>query len=109
MYLFLFFVFQVLSGTVAHALEFSGGDEVSETVKFVHMMDKFFDCLNVNNFLSGKKQRKCFQDLYRSADDFRFKVSSFEKKNIVVVHAFIQPLLVNYVYVFHYIVILYSG
>ena len=98
--LFFLFVFQVLSGTVAHALEFSGGDEVSETVKFVHMMDKFFDCLNVNNFLSGKKQRKCFQDPYRSADDFRFKVSSFEKT--VVVHAFIQPLLVDCVYVYHY-------
>lgn len=38
-------------------------------------MDKFFDCLNMNNFLSGKKKRKVFQDQYKSANDFRLKVS----------------------------------
>ena len=48
---------------------------MTETVKFIRMVDKFFDCLNVNNFLSGKKKRKVFQDPYRSANDFRLKVS----------------------------------
>lgn len=50
------------------------GDEASETVLFVKMMDSFFDCLNVNNFSTGKRKRKPFQDPYRKKDDFRFKV-----------------------------------
>lgn len=41
------------------------------------MMDKFFDCLNVTNYLSGKQKRKPFQDPYRPSvgdkEDFRFK------------------------------------
>jgi len=43
-----------LSCTVAHTLEFTGDEEVSETVKFVHMMDKFFDCLNVQQLFVGQ-------------------------------------------------------
>ncbi len=42
--------------------------------KFVDMFDKFFDCLNVNNFTAGKHHRKPFQDPYRRATDFRLKV-----------------------------------
>lgn len=52
----------------------TGGEEVSETAKFVEMMDHFFDCLNVNNFSEGKLRRKVFQDPYRAATDFRLKV-----------------------------------
>jgi len=59
---------------VANALEHTGGDKVKETVKFVRMIDKFFDCLNVNSFTHGKRKRKPFQDPYRSKDDFRIKV-----------------------------------
>ena len=44
----------MLSGTVAKALKVTGGDEVSETSKFVEMMDHFFDCLNFGNYTSGK-------------------------------------------------------
>jgi len=87
------FTFQVLSGTIAHAPEFSGGSEVSETVKFVHMMNKCFDCLNVNNFWSGKKQRKCSQDPYRSANDFHFKVSSFLKYYSYICFLYRTPLI----------------
>lgn len=52
----------------------TGGEEVSETVRFISMMDRFFDCLNVNNFTVGKRKRKSFQDPYRSSNDFRLKV-----------------------------------
>ena len=62
------------TGTLANALEFSGDPEVSETVRFISMVDKFFDCLNVNNFNSGKQKRKPFQGPYRSPQDFRLKV-----------------------------------
>ena len=67
-------LFKVLSEQVAHALEHVNRDEVSETVKFVRHMDKFFDCLNVTNFNSGYHKRKRFQDPYFSKNDFRLKV-----------------------------------
>ena len=50
---------------------------MSETAKFVQMMDRFFDCLNVNSFNKGKQRRKEFQDPYRSGRDFRLKVCFF--------------------------------
>ena len=39
------------------------------------MIDKFFDCFNVNNYETGKLKRKEFQDPYRSPDDARLKVN----------------------------------
>lgn len=63
----------MLSSSVASALQLVGGDEASETVHFVTMFDKFFDCLNVNNFHTGKQKRKVFQDPLRK-NDFRLKV-----------------------------------
>ena len=59
---------------MAKALQFTGGPEVKETAKFVDMFDKFFDCLNVNNFTAGYHKRKDFQQPYRSAGDFRLQV-----------------------------------
>lgn len=66
---------QVLSESVSKAL-LDMGEEYSETAKFAEMMDKFFDCLNVNNFNAGKNKRKVFQDPYRLSDhdDFRIQV-----------------------------------
>ena len=61
----------MLSQSVAKAMELTGGPVVSETVKFITMMDKFFDCLNVDNYSSGFTQRKPFKQPYRSANDFR--------------------------------------
>ena len=59
---------------MANALRKTGGDEMSETIRFVDMMDKLFDVFNVNNYDTGKKKRKPFQDPYRSSADFRVKV-----------------------------------
>ena len=61
---------QVLSETVANGLQIILGEEASETVRFVQMMDKFFDSLSVNNFTTGKRRRKVFQDPYRGTGDF---------------------------------------
>ena len=61
----------MLSETVANGLQIV---EASETVRFIRMMDKFFDSLNVNNFTTGKRRRKVFQDPYRGPGDFRLKV-----------------------------------
>ena len=51
-------VFKVLSEQVAHALDRTDRDDVSETVKFVRYMDKFFDCLKVTNFNTGYHKRE---------------------------------------------------
>ena len=59
---------------MATAMEVTGGDEVAESVKFMRNMDKFFDCLNVSNCATGKKQKKAFKLPYKSASDFRLKV-----------------------------------
>ena len=39
---------------MAEALRLTGGEEAKETADFIQFVDKFFDCLNVNNFHSGK-------------------------------------------------------
>ena len=67
---------KVLSETVSTALALTGGDEAVETVKFVALMDKFFDLLNVSNFKNGTRKRKPFQYPYRHADDYRLAVRS---------------------------------
>jgi len=80
-HLHVWIVFKAVSERVANALEMTGGDDVSETVRFIRMMDKFFDCMNVTNFSSGIHKKKHFQEAYRrrtggdGTDDFRLKVS----------------------------------
>ena len=58
---------------MAAALRLTGDPEVEETANFADMMDKFFDCMNVHNFTSGKHKRKPFQDPFRP-NDFRLQV-----------------------------------
>ena len=65
---------QVLSETISKALQLTGGPEATETVRFISMFDKFFDCVNVANLTSGRFKRKVFQQPYRSGEDFRLKV-----------------------------------
>ena len=62
-----------MSSTVAEALRLTGGEEAKETAHFIELVDKFFDCLNVNNFHSGKHKQKVFQDPFRP-NDFWLKV-----------------------------------
>ena len=63
-----------MSETVSKALELTGGKKTQETAKFVMMVDKFFDCLNVNSYTTGRFKRKVFKQPYRSGTDFRLKV-----------------------------------
>ena len=70
-------ILQLLSETVAKALVLSGDPAVQETAKFVTMLDKFFDSLNVSNYTLGVNKRKVFQQSYRSGDDFCLKVSPY--------------------------------
>ena len=66
----------MLSASVANALTLEGGEEASETFRFVALMDCFFDALNVGSFDVGYKERKEFKFPYRSANDWRLDVSS---------------------------------
>lgn len=63
---------QVLSKSVADAFSLDGD---SETERFVRMMDKFFDCMNVRNFQEATRKRKPDLRPYRSPDDSRLSVS----------------------------------
>ena len=85
----------ILSESVSKALLMTGGSEASQTAKFVEMMDKFFDSLNVTSFERGKRQRKPFQQLYRSSSDIHLKVQSFSVH--VHVHVLVNVLPTSYV------------
>ena len=63
-----------MSESVANALVNSGNKDAEETAKFIRMIDKFFDSLNVVNLVIGKKKRKAFQSPYMSSNDFRLQV-----------------------------------
>ena len=52
----------------------TGGSRTAETARFIELVDAFFDCLNVGNYTDGKRHRKMFQQPFRTANDFRFKV-----------------------------------
>ena len=58
---------------MAAALRLTGGTEVEQTANFVEMMDRFFDCMNVNMLTAGKHKRNPFKDPFRP-NDFRIKV-----------------------------------
>jgi hypothetical protein len=64
---------QVLSSSVANALQFLGNNNTEATQTFVLNMDKFFDCLNVKNCTEGHRHRKEFKKPYRDRNDARFK------------------------------------
>ena len=42
-----------MSETVSKALYLMGRPDTNETVKFISMFDKFFECLNVNSYNTG--------------------------------------------------------
>jgi len=65
---------QVLSKTVADAMEFYGIPDTKETIRFVRMFDKAFDCLNGRNLTECKLRRKPDLRPYRRCDDPRLQV-----------------------------------
>ena len=48
---------QVLSSTVSNALDHVYGERVSNTAKFVRIMDKWFDVMNVKHLNEGRNKR----------------------------------------------------
>ena len=75
-YLIKCFIYKkVLSSTVADMLEEQELHSTKSLIKFIRMMDKFFDCLNVSKIFNYS--RKPDLDIYKSIDDARFNVSYF--------------------------------
>jgi hypothetical protein len=62
---------QVLSKSVAIALEESGDEEVLGTAKFCRMMNDFFDCTNVRSTTEYVRKRNDLIKPYSSCDDSR--------------------------------------
>ena len=63
---------QVLSKSVAIALEEAENDEVLGTAEFCRMMNDFFDCTNVRSLTEHEKKRNPLIKPYSSQDDERF-------------------------------------
>jgi hypothetical protein len=65
---------QVLSESVASALQMLNGEGTRETRHFIRMIDAFFDCLNVKGTMVAKMKRKDSVAPYENPSDERFKV-----------------------------------
>ena len=63
---------QVLSNSVAIALEESGKEDVQGTAQFCRMMNSFFDCTNVRSRMEHIHKKNEFIKPYTSVDDERF-------------------------------------
>ena len=56
-------------------MKLTGGTDACATAEFIGgYIDKFFDCLNVDNLNEGRQTNKYFQNPYYEKDDFRLKV-----------------------------------
>jgi len=64
---------QVFSNSVANALEHVWGSNVSSTVKFVRIMNKWFDIVNVKHLYEGKNSRNGDLVPFTSVDDARLE------------------------------------
>ena len=69
---------QVMSESVASALQFVDSDATEQTRLFIWMMDKFFDLLNVKGPQMAKLKRKDTIAPYTSPVDERFKVCMYK-------------------------------
>jgi hypothetical protein len=63
---------QVLSRSVALALEESGNSDVLETAELCRMMNDFFDCTNVRSLREHERKRNELIKPYTAVDDDRF-------------------------------------
>ena len=63
-----------MSESVAKGFEYYGGSEMEETIRFIRMFDKFFDCLNVRSPVEHVKKKKPNLKPYTNSHDERLKV-----------------------------------
>ena len=70
----MYIIIQVMSQSVACALEVKNRNKNQQTRIFIRMIDKFFDCLNVKSPQQAKLKRKETIAPYYISSDGRFKV-----------------------------------
>jgi len=63
---------QVLSCTVGSVMEAYGPEEAQETARFIKLVDRFFDCLNVRHLDEAHRKRKPDLRAYTEVEDVRF-------------------------------------
>ena len=71
------FYVKILSRTVADMLLEQNVPYTKGTEKFVRLMDRFFDCLNVSRYVNHT--RKPELEPYKEVDDWRFQVYIYLK------------------------------
>ena len=70
----MFISLQVLSASVANALEYHGDSDSTETATFVRLFDRCFDCFNARSIDESIKKRKPDLGPYRDPSDSRLSV-----------------------------------
>ena len=68
------FPFQVLSNSVANALNYFNLDKTAETEEFVRKFNRFFDCMNVRSMTEGVEKRNPDLRPYLDSEDDRLRV-----------------------------------
>ena len=63
-----------MSKSVGSLMQAYGGPAHGETARFILLIDRFFDCMNVRALTEGNHKRKPDLNPYRSINDVRFKV-----------------------------------
>ena len=86
---------QVLSETVASALQFVDEENTRETRKLIRMMDTFFDCGNVRSPLKHKLKCKDNRAPYRKVNDWIFKVRRKNISRVVVSYLHVLIIMVE--------------
>ena len=89
---------QVMSERVSKTMLLTGGSEAFETSCFIGKVDKFFDCLNVINYTSGRHSRKKFLMPYFKLDDFRSEVFN-ESCHTLLVIFILYSIYVNFLHI----------
>lgn len=64
---------QVMSDSVANAVQFLYGEEVKETITFIRHINKFFYCLNVRRVFEGRNKRNENVNVFSAVDDPRLE------------------------------------
>ena len=64
-----------MSKTVADLFDYFGDESTTETKKFVLILDKLFDCLNVRDLHQWVHKLKPDLKPYQSVDDPRLKIN----------------------------------
>ena len=70
-----FCFYQVLSRSVANALNLKNDPALSSTIEFIEKLNDIFDIFNIRNNLEGSRSRNKFKEPLTSPDDWRFEVS----------------------------------